>query len=67
LGHHAAGHLPAAAAGYGAARAADGLGAFAAAGAGTAALALVVVLLARPLRLAEITDLLDSLRRKTGR
>ncbi|MEU3912114.1 murein biosynthesis integral membrane protein MurJ [Streptomyces sp. NPDC029721] len=59
--------LPAAAAGYGAARAADGLGAFAAAGAGTAALALVVVLLARPLRLTEITDLLDSLRRKTGR
>ncbi|MFF4579443.1 murein biosynthesis integral membrane protein MurJ [Streptomyces sp. NPDC001389] len=59
--------LPAAAAGYGAARAVDGLGAFAAAGAGTAALALVVVLLARPLRLAEITDLLDSLRRKTGR
>ncbi|MEU8434697.1 murein biosynthesis integral membrane protein MurJ [Streptomyces sp. NPDC029216] len=59
--------LPAAAAGYGAARAADGLGAFAAAGAGTAALALVVVLLARPLRLNEITDLLDSLRRKTGR
>ncbi|MFF4493837.1 murein biosynthesis integral membrane protein MurJ [Streptomyces sp. NPDC001546] len=59
--------LPAAAAGYGAARAADGLGAFAAAGAGTAALALVVVLLARPLRLHEITDLLDSLRRKTGR
>ncbi|GAA0313572.1 hypothetical protein GCM10010302_60750 [Streptomyces polychromogenes] len=59
--------LPAAAAGYGAARAADGLGAFAAAAAGTAALALVVVLLARPLRLTEITDLLDSLRRKTGR
>ncbi|MFD8145033.1 murein biosynthesis integral membrane protein MurJ [Streptomyces sp. NPDC059708] len=59
--------LPAAAAGYGAARAADGLGPFAAAAAGTAALALVVVLLARPLRLTEITDLLDSLRRKAGR
>ncbi|MFJ3880362.1 murein biosynthesis integral membrane protein MurJ [Streptomyces sp. NPDC090077] len=59
--------LPAAAAGYAAARAADGLGSFAAAGAGTVALALVVVLLARPLRLAEITDLLDSLRRKVGR
>ncbi|MFH7594288.1 murein biosynthesis integral membrane protein MurJ [Streptomyces racemochromogenes] len=59
--------LPAAAAGHGAARAAEGLGAFAAAGAGTVALALVVVLLARPLRLTEITDLLDSLRRKTGR
>ncbi|MFF5706085.1 murein biosynthesis integral membrane protein MurJ [Streptomyces sp. NPDC012794] len=59
--------LPAAAAAYGAARAAGGLGAFAAAAAGTAALALVVVLLARPLRLAEITDLLDSLRRKVRR
>ncbi|MEU9716574.1 murein biosynthesis integral membrane protein MurJ [Streptomyces sp. NPDC047976] len=59
--------LPAAAAAYAAARAADGLGSFAAAGAGTAALALVVVLLARPLRLAEITDLLGSLRRKAGR
>ncbi|MFD5622426.1 murein biosynthesis integral membrane protein MurJ [Streptomyces yangpuensis] len=58
---------PAAAAAYGAARAAEGFGDFAAVGAGTAALALVVVLLARPLRLAEITDLLDSLRRKTGR
>ncbi|WP_285548732.1 murein biosynthesis integral membrane protein MurJ [Streptomyces lavendulae] len=59
--------LPAAVAAYAAARAADRLGSFAAAGAGTAALALVVVLLARPLRLAEITDLLDSLRRKVGR
>ncbi|KOY57598.1 murein biosynthesis integral membrane protein MurJ [Streptomyces sp. XY332] len=59
--------LPAAAAGYAAARAAGGLGDFAAVGAGTAALALVVVLLARPLRLTEITDLLDSLRRKTAR
>ncbi|MFB6807010.1 murein biosynthesis integral membrane protein MurJ [Streptomyces sp. NPDC056387] len=59
--------LPGAAAGYAAARAADGLGDFAAIGAGTAALALVVVLLARPLGLTEITDLLDSLRRKTGR
>ncbi|MFI1649859.1 murein biosynthesis integral membrane protein MurJ [Streptomyces avidinii] len=58
---------PAAAAGYAAARAADPFGNFAAVGAGTAALALVVVLLAGPLRLTEITDLLDSLRRKTGR
>ncbi|MCX5375004.1 murein biosynthesis integral membrane protein MurJ [Streptomyces sp. NBC_00091] len=58
--------LPAAAAGYAAARTADGLGAFAAAGAGTVTIALVVVLLAGPLRLAEITDLLDSLRRKVG-
>ncbi|MFE3762438.1 murein biosynthesis integral membrane protein MurJ [Streptomyces sp. NPDC059104] len=59
--------LPAGAAGYATARAADGLGAYAAAGAGTIVLALVVVLLAGPLRLTEITDLIDSLRRKTGR
>ncbi|MFE6837053.1 murein biosynthesis integral membrane protein MurJ [Streptomyces sp. NPDC057705] len=59
--------VPAAAAAYAAGRAAEGLGDFAAVGAGTAALALVVVLLARPLRLTEITDLLDSLRRKVGR
>ncbi|MFE2330053.1 murein biosynthesis integral membrane protein MurJ, partial [Streptomyces sp. NPDC059385] len=59
--------VPAAAAGYAVARAADPLGNFAAVAAGTAALALVVVLLAGPLRLAEITDLLDSLRRKIGR
>lgn len=59
--------LPAAGAGYAAARAAAGPGPFAAVAAGTAALALVVVLLGRPLRLAEITDLLDSLRRKAGR
>ncbi|MDX6759165.1 murein biosynthesis integral membrane protein MurJ [Streptomyces sp. F8] len=58
---------PAAAAAYAAARAAEEFGDFAAVGAGTAALALVVVLLARPLRLAEITDLAASLRRKTGR
>ncbi|WP_405791162.1 murein biosynthesis integral membrane protein MurJ [Streptomyces sp. NBC_00029] len=59
--------VPAAVAGYAAARAADGLGNFAAVGAGTVALALVVVLLAGPLRLTEINDLLNSLRRKTGR
>ncbi|MFE1409983.1 murein biosynthesis integral membrane protein MurJ [Streptomyces sp. NPDC058746] len=59
--------VPAGAAGYAVARAADPLGNFAAALAGTAALALVVVLLAGPLRLTEITDLLGSLRRKTGR
>ncbi|MFD7032903.1 murein biosynthesis integral membrane protein MurJ [Streptomyces sp. NPDC059917] len=59
--------LPAGAAGHAAARAADGLGTFAALAAGTVALALTVVLLARPLRLTEITDLLDSLRRKLGR
>ncbi len=50
-----------------AARAAERFGDFAAVGAGTAALALVVVLLAGPLRLTEITDLLDSLRRKFRR
>ncbi|MEV7521938.1 murein biosynthesis integral membrane protein MurJ [Streptomyces sp. NPDC091371] len=59
--------VPAAAAGYAAARAADPLGNFAALGAGTTALLLVVVLLAGPLRLTEITDLLGSLRRKIGR
>ncbi|MER6199237.1 murein biosynthesis integral membrane protein MurJ [Streptomyces sp. NPDC001586] len=59
--------VPAAAAAYAAARAAEGLGDFVAVGAGTAALVLVVVVLARPLRLTEITDLLDSLRRKVGR
>ncbi|NXY97848.1 murein biosynthesis integral membrane protein MurJ [Streptomyces sp. BR123] len=61
--------LPAAAAGYAAARAADrsGLGDLAAAGAGTAVIGLVVLLLARPLRLTGITDLLASLRRRTGR
>ncbi|GAA2637735.1 MULTISPECIES: murein biosynthesis integral membrane protein MurJ [Streptomyces] len=59
--------VPAAAAGYAAARAADPFGNFAAVGAGTVALALVVVVLAGPLRLTEITDMLDSLRRKTGR
>ncbi|WP_329390490.1 murein biosynthesis integral membrane protein MurJ [Streptomyces sp. NBC_01351] len=59
--------VPAAAVGYAAARAADPLGNFAGLGAGTAAMVLVVVLLAGPLRLVEITDLLNSLRRKIGR
>ncbi|WP_442480815.1 murein biosynthesis integral membrane protein MurJ [Streptomyces kutzneri] len=58
---------PAAAAGYAAARAADPFGNFAAVGAGTAALALVVVILAGPLRLTEINDMLNSLRRRIGR
>ncbi|MFB7466074.1 murein biosynthesis integral membrane protein MurJ [Streptomyces sp. NPDC056224] len=58
---------PAAAAGYAAARAAERFGDFAAVGAGTIVLVGVVVLLAGPLRLTEITDQLDSLRRKTGR
>ncbi|CAL9581746.1 lipid II flippase MurJ [Streptomyces sp. enrichment culture] len=55
--------LPAAAAGHVAARAAAPAGDVAAAAAGTAVTALVVVLLARPLRLTALTDLLDSLRR----
>ncbi|MCB5179471.1 murein biosynthesis integral membrane protein MurJ [Streptomyces antimicrobicus] len=59
--------LPAGAAGHLAARAAEPAGYFAAVGAGTATLLVVVVLLARPLRLTEITDLLDSLRRRLGR
>ncbi|MFJ5806400.1 murein biosynthesis integral membrane protein MurJ [Streptomyces sp. NPDC093093] len=58
---------PAAVAGYATARAADPFGDFVAVGAGTAALSLVVVLLARPLRLTEITEPLGSLRRKFGR
>ncbi|WP_405677711.1 MULTISPECIES: murein biosynthesis integral membrane protein MurJ [unclassified Streptomyces] len=58
---------PAGAAGYAAARAAERFGDFAAVGAGTVSLMVVVVLLARPLRLTEITDQLDSLRRKVGR
>ncbi|MGW6575191.1 murein biosynthesis integral membrane protein MurJ [Streptomyces sp. NPDC054945] len=58
---------PAAAAAYAAARAAERFGDFAAVGAGTVVLALVVVILARPLRLTEITDMLDSLRRRLGR
>ncbi|WP_404954642.1 murein biosynthesis integral membrane protein MurJ [Streptomyces sp. 147326] len=59
--------VPAAAAAYAAARTVERFGDFAAVGAGTAALALVVVLLAVPLRLTEITGLLDSVRRKVGR
>ncbi|QES59226.1 murein biosynthesis integral membrane protein MurJ [Streptomyces venezuelae] len=58
---------PAGAAGYAAARAADRFGNFAAVGAGTVALALVVVILAGPLRLTEINDMLNSLRRRSGR
>ncbi|MFB6581470.1 murein biosynthesis integral membrane protein MurJ [Streptomyces sp. NPDC056402] len=58
---------PAAAAGYAAARAAEGFGNLAALGAGTVTLALVVVILAGPLRLTEITDMLNSLWRRIGR
>nr|WP_234318522.1 murein biosynthesis integral membrane protein MurJ [Streptomyces sp. NRRL S-237] len=59
--------VPAAAGAYAAARAVERFGDFAAVGAGTVALALVVVILAGPLRLTEITDMLDSLRRRIGR
>ncbi len=59
--------VPAAAAGYAAARAAGRFGDFAAVGAGTVAILLVVVLLAGPLRLTEITDQLASLRRRISR
>ncbi|MFG2292454.1 murein biosynthesis integral membrane protein MurJ [Streptomyces sp. NPDC048603] len=58
---------PAAAAGWAAARAADGLGNIPALAAGTAALVLVVVALAGPLRLTEISGPLGSLRRRIGR
>ncbi|MEU6865790.1 murein biosynthesis integral membrane protein MurJ [Streptomyces sp. NPDC046876] len=59
--------VPAAAAGYAAARAAEGLGDIAAAASGTAVIMFGVVVLAGPLRLTEITDLPASLRRKSGR
>lgn len=59
--------VPAAAAGYGAALAADRFGNFAAVGAGTAVLVLVVMVLAGPLRLTEITDQLNALWRRIGR
>ncbi|MFD8115822.1 murein biosynthesis integral membrane protein MurJ [Streptomyces microflavus] len=52
--------LPAGALAYGAARAAEGAGDVAAAGAGTLALLLVVVLLARPFGIGEITAMVDG-------
>ncbi|WP_417159489.1 murein biosynthesis integral membrane protein MurJ [Streptomyces cyaneofuscatus] len=52
--------LPAGALAYGAARAAEGAGGIAAVGAGTLALLLTVVLLARPLRIGEITAMVDG-------
>ncbi|MEV7616357.1 murein biosynthesis integral membrane protein MurJ [Streptomyces sp. NPDC089799] len=58
---------PAAAAGWAVARTADGLGNIPALAAGTATLLLVVVALAGPLRIAEISEPLRSLRRRTGR
>ncbi|MER7763746.1 murein biosynthesis integral membrane protein MurJ [Streptomyces sp. NPDC097619] len=59
--------VPAAAAGYAAARAADGLGDIPAVLAGSLVLAVALVLLARPLGLTEITALTGSLRRRFGR
>ncbi|WUQ32310.1 murein biosynthesis integral membrane protein MurJ [Streptomyces sp. NBC_00239] len=58
--------VPAAALGHAAARAADGLGDIAAVAAGTLVLATVLAALARPLRLTEIDNLLDSVRRRLG-
>ncbi|MCX5386502.1 murein biosynthesis integral membrane protein MurJ [Streptomyces sp. NBC_00083] len=54
--------VPAAALGYGAARAADPLGSVAGAGAGTVALVVVLALLARPLGLTDINAVLDKVR-----
>ncbi|MFG2720921.1 murein biosynthesis integral membrane protein MurJ [Streptomyces sp. NPDC048416] len=54
--------VPAAALGYGAARAADPLGSVAAAGAGSLALVVVLALLARPLGLTDINAVLDKVR-----
>ncbi|MBD0748126.1 murein biosynthesis integral membrane protein MurJ [Streptomyces sp. CBMA152] len=61
------GCAPAALLGYGAARAADRLGDFAAAGAGAAVLLVTVALLARPLRLDGINDMVGKLRGGRGR
>ncbi|MFP1662779.1 murein biosynthesis integral membrane protein MurJ [Streptomyces cavourensis] len=59
--------LPAGALAYGAARAAEGAGDVAAAGAGTLVLLLTVVLLARLLRIAEITAMVDAGRARLRR
>ncbi|WNI26810.1 murein biosynthesis integral membrane protein MurJ [Streptomyces sp. ITFR-16] len=63
--------VPAGALAYAAARAVDtdgtGLGDFAAVGAGTGVLVLVVALLARPLRLAEVSGALDAVRGRLRR
>ncbi|MEV7418662.1 murein biosynthesis integral membrane protein MurJ [Streptomyces sp. NPDC089919] len=59
--------VPAAGAGLLAARAADPLGNLAAAAAGTLAMLLALVLLARPLRVTQLTDLIDTLRRRLRR
>ncbi|WP_420882053.1 hypothetical protein [Streptomyces rhizosphaericola] len=59
--------LPAGALAYAAARAAEGAGDVAAAGAGTLVLLLTVVLLARPLRIAELTAMVDAGRARLRR
>ncbi|MEV7306266.1 murein biosynthesis integral membrane protein MurJ [Streptomyces microflavus] len=59
--------LPAGALAYGAARAAEGAGDVAAAGAGALVLLLVVVLLARPFGIAEITAMVDGGRARLRR
>ncbi|MFJ4703741.1 murein biosynthesis integral membrane protein MurJ [Streptomyces anulatus] len=59
--------LPAGALAYGAARAAEGAGDLAAAGAGTLTLLLVVVLLARPFGLGEITAMVTAGRARLRR
>ncbi|MFD3883287.1 murein biosynthesis integral membrane protein MurJ [Streptomyces microflavus] len=59
--------LPAGALAYGAARAAEGAGDVAAAGAGALVLLLVVVLLARPFGIAEITAMVDGGRTRLRR
>ncbi|WP_369375236.1 murein biosynthesis integral membrane protein MurJ [Streptomyces sp. cg36] len=61
------GCVPAALAGYAAARATDGLGDLAATGAGAAVLLVALALLARPLRLDGINDMLGKLRGGRGR
>lgn len=59
--------LPAGALAYGAARAAEGAGDMAAAGAGTLTLLLVVVLLARPFGIGEITGMVTAGRARLRR
>ncbi|MFI7289433.1 murein biosynthesis integral membrane protein MurJ [Streptomyces anulatus] len=59
--------LPAGAVAYGAARAAEGAGDMAAAGAGTVTLLLVVVLLARPFGIGEITAMVAAGRARLRR
>lgn len=61
------GSVPAALIGYGAARAADGLGNIAAAGAGVAVLLVALALLARPLGLTDLSAVITRIRGGRGR